>query len=299
MKEVGETKMKICKHTNPLVSILSPCWNGEQYIARMLESILMQTYSNIELFCIDDGSTDHTKDVILSFIDKFKEKGKELTYIYQENQGQAAAINKGLQFIKGEFLSWIDCDDFLTKDSVEKKAKVLIENKEYSVVTSNFYYVDENDLENIIDQRGKHLGYLCFQKNQFQLALAGYSIIESHAQMIRVSDMRKINPEMTISLCKEGQNYQLLLPMYYFYRRAYINEPLAYYVLRKNSHYHRERTYSEQLARFDLLQRMLRETFSKMKLTETEIEKYIRISTFYKEERSVIEKHGRNKTLVR
>ncbi len=109
----------------PLVSIISPCWNGEKYIARMLESIMKQTYKNIELICINDGSTDKTEEIIHSYERKFSNHGMTLKCYTQENQGQAAALNYGLKMIQGEFLSWIDCDDFLAPDSVEKKLKLL------------------------------------------------------------------------------------------------------------------------------------------------------------------------------
>ena len=105
-----------------LISIISPCYNGENYVGRMLESILHQSYKNIELFCVDDGSSDGTSEVILDYRSRFEQAGKKLCYLRQEHQGQAAALDYGLKQISGEYLSWIDCDDFLTPDSVEKKA---------------------------------------------------------------------------------------------------------------------------------------------------------------------------------
>ena len=80
----------------PLVSIISPCYNGEKYLSCFLESVLSQSYDNIELIMVDDGSTDRTKEIICSFEDKFRNRNLSLCYIYQENRGQAAAINRGL-----------------------------------------------------------------------------------------------------------------------------------------------------------------------------------------------------------
>ena len=73
------------------VSIITPCFNGEGFVERYLNSILNQTYKNIELIFINDGSTDRTEKVVKSYIIKFEEKGMKLIYIYQENAGQAAA----------------------------------------------------------------------------------------------------------------------------------------------------------------------------------------------------------------
>ena len=80
-----------------LVNVLIPVYNGARYIHRLFDSLLIQTYSNIEIFVVDDGSSDDTKSVIESYIPKFAEKKYKLNYIYQENAGQSAAINNGLK----------------------------------------------------------------------------------------------------------------------------------------------------------------------------------------------------------
>lgn len=272
----------------PLVSIISPCWNGERYIERMLESIYNQTYENIEMICINDGSTDRTEELICSYIDKLAVRGIDLKCINQSNLGQAAALNTGLKHIRGDFLSWIDCDDYLTEDSVEKKVTALMENPTYSIVTSDFFIVEGNNIET----RAKTYGNLNYQQNQFYLTLVGKSIIESHCHMIRVEDFRKINPSMEISKCREGQNYQILLPILYHYKRLYIDEPLAYYVIRKDSHFHRKRTLEEWIKRYDSLIKMLGDVFISMSLPEWEIEKYINLSTFMDEKRRLMESNG-------
>lgn len=269
----------------PLVSILSPCYNGENYISRMLTSILNQTYSNIEMICIDDGSTDNTKDIIFSFMDLFKNKGMTLKYFYQENRGQAAAINTGLKFITGEYLSWIDCDDFLSNDSVEKKVTFLFEHPDYAIVTSDFFTVDENAINVPIKRIGAKYGNLNFQTNQFYLTLVGSAILECHCHMINVSYFKKSNPKMEIDECREGQNYQMLLPILYRYKRGYIDEPLAYYVIRQNSHYHSQRTDEEWYLRYNRLNEMLRNTFKQMNISDKEIERYIDMSVFTREQR--------------
>ena len=78
----------------PLVSIISPCYNGEKYLHRFLRSVLHQTYERIELILIDDGSEDGSRDIILSYQKQFEEKGYLFHYIYQKNSGQAAEIGR-------------------------------------------------------------------------------------------------------------------------------------------------------------------------------------------------------------
>ena len=105
----------------PLVSIIVPCYNGEEFVCRFLDSIIIQSYCNIELIFINDGSTDRTEEIVLSYIQKFDDKNITLKYIYQKNGGQADAINQGLQVFEGEFLTWPDSDDTLHKDSIRNK----------------------------------------------------------------------------------------------------------------------------------------------------------------------------------
>ena len=111
-----------------LVSILTPCYNGEKYIWRLLDSVIDQTYPNIEMFVIDDGSTDNSANLIKSYIPKFESKGYSLTYIYQENSGQAGAINTGLKKISGEYLVWPDADDWYNTNTAITDLVEVFEN---------------------------------------------------------------------------------------------------------------------------------------------------------------------------
>ena len=110
---------------NPKVSIISPCYNGEKFITRFLQSLLTQTYDNIEAIIINDGSSDSTEDIALSFEEKFKNRGFGFKYIYQNNAGQSAAINKGLEIFSGDYLTWLDSDDYLPPYAIEKKVNFL------------------------------------------------------------------------------------------------------------------------------------------------------------------------------
>lgn len=90
---------------SPLVSIMTPCYNGEKFVGRYLDSVLAQTYDNIEVVLIDDGSTDNTAPIVKSYIPKFESKGYKLIYVYQENSGAASAINKAMPLVTGDFIN--------------------------------------------------------------------------------------------------------------------------------------------------------------------------------------------------
>ena len=125
--------------SKPLVSIITPCYNGEKYICNFLDSVLLQTYPSIELILIDDGSTDETKSIIESKKCSFEEKGYKLVYLYQENRGQAAAVNLGLKIFNGEFLMWVDSDDILYEDNISKKVQFLEGNPDCGFVLCKCY----------------------------------------------------------------------------------------------------------------------------------------------------------------
>ncbi len=98
-----------------LVSIIIPVYNLEQYIAKCLLSIVNQTYSNLEILCIDDGSTDSSADVIKSWC----ENDSRIKYFYKENGGVSSARNLGLDVLNGDFVMFVDGDDYLHPQAVE------------------------------------------------------------------------------------------------------------------------------------------------------------------------------------
>ncbi len=133
-----------------LVSIIVPVYNLEGYVDNCLNSLVNQTYQNIEILCIDDGSTDKTADVIKSFA----EKDDRVIYVYKENGGVSSARNLGLDMFKGDYVMFVDGDDYLHPQAVEifKKSE---EQSNCDVVCSNYEQVDTlgNKFKVICDYR--------------------------------------------------------------------------------------------------------------------------------------------------
>lgn len=104
----------------PLVSIIIPVYNGANYVAEAIESAINQTYKNIEVIVINDGSTDNgkTDEVIRKYQSKIK-------YIKKENGGVASALNLGIKEMNGEYFSWLSHDDKYELDKVEKQINLL------------------------------------------------------------------------------------------------------------------------------------------------------------------------------
>lgn len=217
-----------------MVSLIVPCYNGEEYISRCIDSILNQTYKDIELILVNDGSTDKTDEIIK---DRTKELENQLTkfiYIVQENQGVGAACNTAFKYVTGEFLTLIDVDDIMLPESIEKRVSWLLENKDYGIVRTNGYYVNEDDVNNtsILLETGD---YEKVNANLFEELFYGTTYVWPGTYMIRISVLDSIYKDREIYPSRSGQNLQFLWAASYASKCGFINEPLMKYVVRKES----------------------------------------------------------------
>lgn len=102
----------MCNSKQPLISIIVCVYNTEKYIAKCLKSICAQTYANIEIIVVNDGSTDKTAMII----NEWQEKDERIVLVQQENKGLAVARNVGLDISRGEYIGFVDADDYIEKD---------------------------------------------------------------------------------------------------------------------------------------------------------------------------------------
>lgn len=117
---------------NPLVSIIIPVYNGENYLKEAIDSALSQTYDNIEVIVINDGSIDNTEKIAKSF-------GNKIIYIKKENGGVATALNLGIEKMNGDYFSWLSHDDLYFPDKVAKQVEFLKYQKDKDVVLFSDY----------------------------------------------------------------------------------------------------------------------------------------------------------------
>ena len=118
-----------------LVSIIIPVYNAAPFLKDSLESVINQTYSNIEIICIDDGSEDNSLEILKFFSDK-------ITIISQENQGLASALNVGIKKMKGKWFKWFSPDDVMFHNTIE----ILVnESEKFSntIIYSDWDIIDE------------------------------------------------------------------------------------------------------------------------------------------------------------
>lgn len=130
---------------HPLLSIITPVYNVESYLNRCVESILNQSYDNIELIMIDDGSTDGSS----LLCDEWATKDSRIVVIHKENGGVSSARNVGLEKARGEYLTFVDPDDFLAPDTYGKNMDYLLNHQEVDILQYPYcHYISENDISN-------------------------------------------------------------------------------------------------------------------------------------------------------
>ncbi|WP_323753765.1 glycosyltransferase family 2 protein [Marinobacter sp.] len=117
---------------NPLVTVVIPAYNAEQYIEETLRSVLSQSYQNLEIIVVDDGSTDSTAAIVKSF-------GQQVRYLYQRNSGSCAAPrNHGLKKANGEFITFFDADDIMLPEKIASQVQILTTTPEAEACITNY-----------------------------------------------------------------------------------------------------------------------------------------------------------------
>lgn len=243
----------------PLVSIITPCYNMAHCIWRLFDSVLKQKYRPIEFILVNDGSTDEIEKVISEYRPQFERNGISFIYHFQENRGLAGAINAGLQLMKGDYFIWPDADDYLESNSIEARVNVLEKNKECAVVTGQAYLRDSDHLESY-KRVLKESDQSPDRKLQFERMLNGNALFCSGCHMVRTKDFDKVNPDRTIYLARRGQNWQLLLPLYYAFPRAFLNQPVYNYLDFPNSMSSGDSSQEKKMCRYQEHQEILQAT---------------------------------------
>jgi glycosyltransferase involved in cell wall biosynthesis len=201
------------------VSIIIPTYNRKNFLNKAISSVACQTYQNFEILVIDDGSKENYAESICN-------KYESCFYYYKKNGGLSSARNFGIQKAKGEYIAFLDDDDFWRKDKLEKQVNVLESQKDISCVHSSAQVVNE-----LGNTTGKIIGA---SKNKvhkrsgnvFWNAL-GVWVVKSPTPLIRKS-IFKDNMFFDESI-QIGEDIDFYQRMFYKHKVYYINEPLAFY----------------------------------------------------------------------
>lgn len=137
-----------------LVSIIVPIYNTSKYLADCIESIVIQTYKEIEIILIDDGSTDSSAVIC----DLYAKKDTRIRFIRKKNEGVSIARNFGIELAKGEFIQFVDSDDTIANDMVERLVESIFKNKSDMVVCGLEYFIPYRLLKKNKHKEIKYLG---------------------------------------------------------------------------------------------------------------------------------------------
>lgn len=211
-----------------LVTVVVPVYNVEKFLERCIKSIINQTYTNIEIILVNDGSTDGSLDICY----KMSKQDKRIQVITQENQGLSEARNAGIRNANGKYICFIDSDDFIHKDYIKLLVESLI-NNDADISVCDFYYIDENN--NMWPRKEKKC--------------ATYSNIEAIRDILcgeQNTEVMTWNKLYKLSLFKENNiyfpkgklhedNFTTYKLYYYAKKISLISDRLYYYMQRANS----------------------------------------------------------------
>lgn len=197
-----------------LVSALINNYNYGRFIGEAIESILNQTYKNIELIIVDDGSTDYSREVIKKYVKEYPEK---IIAVYKENGGQASAFNRGFELAKGEIICFLDSDDYWFPTKVEKvvEAHQTADIVEHSLLRTDDtcrWAPTKNDAQSKMKEDGIFTDF-----NETSALSFKKSILENIFPI----------PEEGLEICSDS--YVFYAALYYTTKIKTIRETLAYY----------------------------------------------------------------------
>ncbi|MGN0707576.1 MAG: glycosyltransferase [Faecalibacterium sp.] len=130
-----------------MLSIIVPVYNVEDYLEECIDSILHSTYKEFELILIDDGSTDASGRIC----DQYAEKSENVVVIHQQNEGQAIARNKGIEIAKGDYIGFVDSDDYIEETMYEKMIKTIEDFNADVVVCRHYDDFDGKKVPRLVD----------------------------------------------------------------------------------------------------------------------------------------------------
>lgn len=134
---------------NPLVSVIIPIYNVSQYLKQCLDSIINQTYKNLEIILVNDGSTDNSGKIC----DKYAETDSRITVIHQKNKGQAYARNEAIKLSNGSFVLYVDGDDYISSTHIQLLVSASIKYNADIVQCSMIKFSEKRNLRKILKKK--------------------------------------------------------------------------------------------------------------------------------------------------
>lgn len=248
--------------TYGLVSIVTPVYNSEPFLPKYFEGILVQDYPDIELILVDDGSTDNSKRVMEREKKALEARGINVIILNQSNSGAAAAVKAGLQIASGDFLVWPDSDDILLPGSISKRVDAIV-NSGCEVVISDSYLSNDS-----LGYQPTGIKFIPKPSNnrleRVLLAINRSFPVQSAGIMVRMRAVKRLKIIENLYISREGQNYQIYIPLLYFCDCFKLNQVLQVILVSSSSHSRRRRSFFELLSRQKEINKIINMTISSM-----------------------------------
>lgn len=239
---------------NKLISIIIPIYNVEKYLERCLESVICQTYRNLEIILINDGSTDNSSKIC----DKYAKKDHRIIVIHKENGGVSSARNRGIELAKGEYIGFVDSDDYIEPNMYEELYNEAVISDADIVMANYIVKTGKNEKKHFVDKGKDVLNKEKFYDNLLDNYFQGYlptklfnrRIIFSKNELILLNDTINIYEDLLFlaNIAKNGNKF------------VFINKYLYNYCIRLDSAYNRYRSNynSKQLSVLNAMDEMLK-----------------------------------------
>ncbi len=204
----------------PRFSIIVPLYNKAPYVRKVLESIVNQTFQDYEVIIVNDGSTDNSLDVVKELFERFKILDFRFKILNQENAGVAAARNNGVAKSKGEYLCFLDADDWWEKEYLEEMDRLIKEYPDAGLYATNYVYYKPGKTHVALDLERGYMNYP-------EAYLRGEMPVWTGAACMQ----RKVFDEMGgfPEGIKLGEDFLLWAKTALQYKVSFCEKPLAYY----------------------------------------------------------------------
>lgn len=209
------------------VSVVMSVYNGEDFLAEAIESVLNQTYKDFEFIIVDDGSTDSTPKIL----EKYQAFDQRIVIDSHENMGLAVSLNRAVDIARGEWIARIDADDIMLPNRLEEQVKFIEANPTVDVVATWVYYIDEkSQIFKLLDFPKDLVTWednqRYFKENK-GVGIIHPSVMYSKASFLKTGGYRNVNPSQDTDLWFRMQEHGLVFSV--------IHKPLTKYRVSSNS----------------------------------------------------------------
>lgn len=264
--------MSTCLNPKPLVSVCIAVYNAVEYIERALFSVKNQTYDNLEVIIINDASSDDTKTILTSFANT---DTRFVVYDNATNLGYLATFNKALNLSNGELICFVDADDWISDDKIEKQVSCFIKNDSLGIVGTNIYRTDAKGnvvgVDTFPSSNAEITNYL---KEHVDVCMCGSSVMISNEVKKNIGGYRDYFADCP------AEDYDWIRRICEKYESFNLSEPLYYYRFTDNSltrkvHYSTKARFAQEITKFLAEQRLSKSEDSLMNVNDNELQNFI------------------------